>query len=525
MSAVARAYDSDQHIRVIVRQLSRSAPSRRRRVLGRLAVLARALDATASKGASVPAMLNILERELDAGSRHDMWFAISVLTASLPLEDEVVDAARRGRVEGLFVALGRYLSPGHGVKRFMPALVHRTVEVTEDGVLVDVDHTSKVVFATGIQRVVRETVKRWGRDNDIILVGWTGDRTALRRLSPPEQIQALTGKTPPQPISRLEVFRLRITSRFRQTIVVPRSGHYVLPELSLERHSLFRVAALAQFSGNSTSAIGFDAVPISSSETVNFLVSGGFASYLAALKHFDRLSTISFAAASEYEGWRKMLSGTGIDGPTIGAIALPSAISQPANSEDVIARVANEFNVSGLPLVLCVGSHEPRKNHLAVLHAAEKLWREGHQFALLFVGGNSWNSADFTLNLKELAQLGRPIRAEKSVSDDELWALYTLARFTVFPSLNEGFGLPVAESLSTGTPVLTSNFGATEEIVARGGAITVDPRDQTQITDGMRKLLDDEELIARLASEARGVESTTWDDYASGTWSYLVKDR
>ena len=59
-----------------------------------------------------------------------------------------------------------------------------------------------------------------------------------------------------------------------------------------------------------------------------------------------------------------------------------------------------------------MGSHEPRKNHLAVLHAAEVLWREGLPFSLVFVGGNSWNSGDFEAQVEQPA--GRqPARANR----------------------------------------------------------------------------------------------------------------
>ena len=120
-------------------------------------------------------------------------------------------------------------------------------------------------------------------------------------------------------------------------------------------------------------------------------------------------------------------------------------------------------------MVLVVGSHEPRKNHLAVLHAAELLWREGVAFSLLFVGGNSWKSEEFQAIVRNLQIARRPIQVVEAVDDPTLWAFYELAYCTVFPSLNEGFGLPVAESLAAGTPVVTSDYGSMAEIGALGG--------------------------------------------------------
>ena len=101
------------------------------------------------------------------------------------------------------------------------------------------------------------------------------------------------------------------------------------------------------------------------------------------------------------------------------------------------------------------------------------------------MGGNSWNSQAFQATLSGLAAAGRPVESISAASDDLLWGGYRVARFTVFPSLNEGFGLPLAESLACGTPAVTSDFGSMREIVELGGgALLVDPRDDHSVADG-----------------------------------------
>ena len=70
------------------------------------------------------------------------------------------------------------------------------------------------------------------------------------------------------------------------------------------------------------------------------------------------------------------------------------------------------------PLLLCVGSHEPRKNHLAVLHAATLLWRAGRDFRLAFVGGNAWRDEEFTARLAQLQAEGRPVGSVRAISDE-----------------------------------------------------------------------------------------------------------
>jgi glycosyltransferase involved in cell wall biosynthesis len=173
-------------------------------------------------------------------------------------------------------------------------------------------------------------------------------------------------------------------------------------------------------------------------------------------------------------------------------------------------------------MVLCVGTHEPRKNHLAVLHAAEVLWRRGLRFSLTFVGGHSWNSQRFDEGLAQLRAAGRPVDNLSGVSDDELWAAYRVSHCVVFPSLNEGFGLPVAEALACGTPVVTSAFGSMAEIAAGGGAVLVDPRDDASLVDGLQRVLTDREEYAALRAAAAARPSRTWDQYAEETWALLT---
>jgi len=109
------------------------------------------------------------------------------------------------------------------------------------------------------------------------------------------------------------------------------------------------------------------------------------------------------------------------------------------------------------------------------------------------------------------------------VSDCELWGAYRSARFTVFPSLHEGYGLPVAESLAAGTPAITSDFGSMLEIAVDGGALTVDPRNLDDLTDAMRTLLTDDEALTALATEATARPARDWDEYAAASWTLLTE--
>jgi glycosyltransferase involved in cell wall biosynthesis len=382
------------------------------------------------------------------------------------------------------------------------------VRVVVGQTLVDVHHTATAGFATGIQRVTREVTRRWFDVHETTLVGWHQDLSGMRILTPDESRRARWGG----PEAEVPA---------GDPLVVPWRCRYILPELAAEVVRAGHLQTMAQFSGTSLNMIGYDLVPMTTAETSHEGMVPGFARNLAAARYARVIVPISEGAAVEYRGWRAMLAGAGLSGPRIEPVVLP-AEAQP-ESADSMGLARSRIPVGTLPAVLVVGSHEPRKNHLTILHAAELLWREGRRFSLCFIGGNSWNSEDFTQTLEDLQAAGRPVEALLAVDDDLLWGAYRVARFTVFPSINEGFGLPVAESLACGTPVITSGFGSMKEIADDGGgALLVDPRDDRSLIDAMRALLIDDELLAQLREQAGSRPIRTWDTYAVQTWRALT---
>jgi hypothetical protein len=489
------------------------APRARRALRARLTTLIAALrgDPVAVPVRSTTALLDAVAAELVPVTAERMWLTYAVLTGRLPDHATVQRAVRTARLSGPYPVVADALSaqrptwPRHGSP--WPA-----VRVVTGAVLVDLHHTAGTDLATGIQRVARETARRWHRDHSPVIVGWTRDLRSLRILDDPARAQALTGGPP-----------VDLPAPHADEVIVPWRCTYLLPELMTETPRARALQGLLRHSGSTGAMIGFDCVPLTSAETTADGMGAAFATMLSAIAHGRRIATISDAAATEYRGWRAMLTGTGLPGPEVSAIPLPVEAVQPDSAS--LAEATERLLTGSLPMVLCVGSHEPRKNHLAVLHAAELLWRDGVHFSLVFVGGNGWHGESFTRRVEELKAAGRPLTSITALPDTLLWAAYRLARCLVFPSLNEGFGLPVAEALACGTPVITSNFGSTREITAAGGALLIDPRDDHDIRDALRRLILDDALHERLAAEARASEPRSWDDYARESWNYLVHGR
>ncbi len=153
--------------------------------------------------------------------------------------------------------------------------------------------------------------------------------------------------------------------------------------------------------------------------------------------------------------------------------------------------------------LLTVATVEPRKNLVTLLMAYQQLVeRLGDDCpSLVIVGRKGWNCEDI---LGYMDDLRARVLFPGHVSDDELIALYQMAQCLVFPSLYEGFGLPVLEAMMAGCPVITSNVSSLPE-VAGDAALLVAPRESTALMEAMQQLLEDAPLRIRLmeAGQAR----------------------
>lgn len=461
-----------------------------------------------------------LTAALEPVGRPGIWLALAVLTGQLPDSATVISTSRRAQLDGVLPALEETMA---AVGPSAPEHWHE-VEVVTGQVVVDVHHTSETEFATGIQRVVRAVASRWNRDHEPLLAGWTEHYGGLRRLTADEQRRALWGpetvtpageggrRPPPPPATAVPDQPPATIVPWRCTVLVP--------ELAAEPDRGRRYQALASFSGSTTGIIGYDCVPVMASETSAEGMAAAFSMHLAAVAHMDRVAAISDAAASEFSAWRSMLAGSGRTGPDVRAVPLTVEAMVPTEAAMQAAREL--LCIGPLPVVLAVGSHEPRKNHLAVLHAANVLWRDGVEFSLTFVGGHSWKSEIFSAQVQALQGEHRPVQTLRALSDELLWAAYRVAYCTVFMSVHEGFGLPVAESLASGTPVVASNVGSMLELAGRGGSIVADPADDDAIAVALRRILRQPALRQRLAEEAAALQWRSWDDYAGEVWRFLV---
>jgi glycosyltransferase involved in cell wall biosynthesis len=178
--------------------------------------------------------------------------------------------------------------------------------------------------------------------------------------------------------------------------------------------------------------------------------------------------------------------------------------------------------------ILAVGTVEPRKNYPRLLAAYRRLRRDSVALItgdrpgvpqLVIAGREGWAYGDTLQRI----QAERGVRYLGHVDDATLSALYEAAVVLAFPSLYEGFGLPLLEAMAHGVPVVVGNAGALPEL-ADGAAVLVDPEDEASIADGLARVLSEPSLRAKLsvAGKERAAQFT-WERAAALTREVLQR--
>ncbi len=168
------------------------------------------------------------------------------------------------------------------------------------------------------------------------------------------------------------------------------------------------------------------------------------------------------------------------------------------------------------PYILYVGALESRKNLPRLLEAYALLRAWSERWRLVIVGARKWKSSPILDTVQRLG-LEPHVTFTGYVADEDLPALYTGADLFAFPSLYEGFGLPVLEAMACGTPVVTSNTSSLPEVVG-DAALLVDPYDVEAMASAMRQVLEDPALAQALRQRGLARAATfSWERTARET--------
>jgi glycosyltransferase involved in cell wall biosynthesis len=200
-----------------------------------------------------------------------------------------------------------------------------------------------------------------------------------------------------------------------------------------------------------------------------------------------------------------------------GTAGLFRLVEDRAHLEAVRAR----YGLHG-PYILYVGNIEPRKNIRRLVRALAVLKKWGLPHRLVIVGQFAWQ---YSPVFKEIERLG--LRSDVVftgyVPDEDLPAIYSAAESFVYPSLYEGFGLPLIEAMACGTPVVTANTSSLAE-VGDGAALLINPRSVEQIADALFRLHVEPGLRRSLRERGlRRAADYTWEDAALVTLDVYEK--
>ena len=222
----------------------------------------------------------------------------------------------------------------------------------------------------------------------------------------------------------------------------------------------------------------------------------------------DACVCISHATA---DALRAFAAAEGLAGalPPVGVFPLGTKLT-PAATEPR-TEVAAIFDRAARPFLM-VGTIEPRKNHALVLDAFERFWASGGTAPLVVIGRRGWQCEATLRRFAALAAAGRPFTHIGDATDADLKHAYRHARCLIFPSVAEGFGLPIVEALAQGLPAIASDIPVHREV--GGNLATYIPLGDPDHLAGLLRSIEDGSTV--LTAPAPGsVHLPTWAESAA----------
>jgi glycosyltransferase involved in cell wall biosynthesis len=391
--------------------------------------------------------------------------------------------------------------------------------------LIDLTHTSHTQARTGIQRVARALYTELTARGAALAVTWDAYARAWRPLETWESANLAKTTAGAKRGARWPLtakLRGLLRRRLGRTPAFPLSAFRSPPSNSgLLQPELFSVAvatalpALFAHSRGPCVTLFHDALALKFPELAPPKTVARFPAYLQELSRFDGVAAISADsrdALLAYWDWLDLRNTPPVEAIPLGIDLPPTASAEcnplgytPSGSEAPAA----------LPTVLCVCTLEGRKNHLVLLAACEQLWTRGVRFELRLIGLAQAETGRTALaRVRALQKAGWPLRYDGPVDDATVTAAYRECQFTVYPSLLEGFGLPVLESLALGKPCVCSARGPVGESARGGGCVALDEVNPATLAAAIERLLSTPTELASFATAASARRLKGWVAYA-----------
>jgi glycosyltransferase involved in cell wall biosynthesis len=371
-----------------------------------------------------------------------------------------------------------------------------------------IHHTAGCETNTGVQRVVRNLCSALLKAGpEIVPVRWCAKREAvvraeaslldgLSRFRGPV-ISAVPDEGIPLHLAAADAGRLK-----GNWLLIPEVPHVAAGEAP----NLAVALDYARYYGLRVAVIFYDLIPLRIPGYEG--MAEDHARYTLSLLGADVILGISAHATEDLRRW---WLEQGCD-----PARLPRLVACPLPEEVLgLSRTIEPIDPPAPPIrFLTLGTVEPRKNQLTAMRAFARLCVRRPDLDVRFdVVGHSHPAVAAQVQALTASQPRIVLHGYRS--DGDVTRMIQASHATVFVSLEEGYGLPVAESLWRGRPCLCSETGAVAEIAAGGGCLTVPPSDVDAVERALERLADDDGLRRRLAQEACTRPLRGWMDYAS----------
>lgn len=371
-------------------------------------------------------------------------------------------------------------------------------------VLYHVEHTAQQITNTGIQRVVRGLAKALIQEGKTLIpVRFENGRFFTIDEQGLEIISFFNGPSAESWGNLSELQQL-----------VPQAKALIVPELFTPASRLREMVAFCKKNNIVSSAIFHDAIP---TLMPGWYKDGAIAhkEYMQTLALCDHIFSVSNSSANDFRLLALDVYGQHL--PKVHTVYLPNVFLDFPKIKE------KENNTKDIEIV-CVSTVEVRKNHITLLKAfiksSDLLIKEGYNLKLNLVGtGSKWWQA--TMAVESLMSGRKNIFWHKNANDDELVKFYESADFSIYPSIYEGYGLPISESLYLNTPVICSSTSSMSEIASQGGCLTFDPYDVEELVNKIMMMAKDAGLRKQKVEEASLIKMKSWEKYSNEIMSIL----
>lgn len=381
--------------------------------------------------------------------------------------------------------------------------------------LLRVDEALRSRVRSGIHRVIVEIARALPAHAETHLVRWDRQAGHLRPIDR-QEFDALFGPAnwpeglTPNPAAR------RVGYRFDDLVPCDADTWLLNPDVPIHEPDgveiLARAVTQCREYGANVASIFYDLIPATNPAYAGDRAA--YLSYLCEIARSDLVLPISrYSAGALRDFWGKVDPGLG----DIPIVATPLAEASPHPDRST--------GEAGRDKIVLIGAIEPRKRQVEFLKAYAAARKASPAVAALEVCVVGSLHPAVARDFNQLVRQTPNVRYLDHAPDAEIAELMRRAAFTAFVSDDEGFGLPITESLAAGVPCLCADFGAMAEVAERGGCLTVDVRDPAALEAGLRRLAEDETLRTRLRGEIDRRPVRTWSDYAHALVVALVEAR